>query len=371
MKVAFFCDSYKPYLSGVTNSVDLLAKELRLLGHRIYIFAPRYPGHVDTEPDIIRFPSLPTGYPHFRLALPYINRLPEVEIVHAHSPFQAGILGKYLAHKRKLPFVYTFHTLFTRYVHYAKFIPEPLSKLSLVTYARQFCRRCSLIITPSKMARRVLLSWGIKTNSTIVPTGVDLGQMRKVPPGAREALREKLHLPDGAKVLLYVGRISKEKNLPFLIKAFKKIYSDQKGVYLVLVGGGPLIGEIKKMGLNNLIMAGEVSYPEILAYYFIGDIFVFSSITETQGLVLAEAKAAGLPVVALFAGGLVDTVRSGLDGYLTARNLDNFVLHVKRLLDDRALLGKMGEAAREDAQERFSSKVYAKKVEALYSTLSR
>ena len=365
MRIAFFCDSYKPYLSGVTNSVDLLAHELRNLGHKVYIFAPRYPGHVDTDPDVIRFPSLPTGYPNFRLALPYINRIPEVDLVHSHSPFQAGLLAKYVAHKRGVPFVYTFHTLFTRYVHYARFLPEPLSKMSLVGYARQFCRRCNLIITPSKMAKRVLLSWKIKSQTAVVPTGVDLELMKSFGPGIREKLREKHTVPKNAKVLLYIGRLSKEKNLPFLLNALKKI----PDAYLVLVGGGPLFEEIKKMKLKNVVLTGEVGYPEVLSYYFIGDIFIFASITETQGLVLAEAKAAGLPVVALFAGGLVDTIRSGIDGYLTARNLDNFILHIKRLLDDEALRKKMGRSARADAEERFSSKGYAQKVEALYSDL--
>ncbi|MFA4967630.1 MAG: glycosyltransferase [Candidatus Margulisiibacteriota bacterium] len=367
MRIAFFCDSYKPYLSGVTNSVELLVNELRALGHKVYIFAPRYPGHVDTDPDIIRFPSLPTGYPNFRLALPYINRIPDVDLVHSHSPFQAGLLAKYVAHKRRVPFVYTFHTLFTRYVHYAHFLPEPLSKMSLVGYARQFCRRCDLIITPSKMAKRVLLSWKIKNNTAVVPTGVDFEQLKKIPPDSREALRKKFKIPGEAKVLIYVGRLSKEKNVPFLINAFKKI----PDAYLVLVGGGPLLEEIKKMKIKNLILTGEVGYPEVLSYYLIGDIFVFASITETQGMVLAEAKACGLPVVALFAGGLVDTVRSGIDGYLAPRSGDKFIVHLKRLLNDGALLKKMGLAAREDAEERFSSKVYGEKIEALYSTLAR
>jgi len=367
MRIAFFCDSYKPYLSGVTNSVDLLAKELRELGHKVYIFAPRYPGHIDTDSDVIRFPSVPTGYPNFRLALPYINRIPEVDLVHSHSPFQAGLLAKYVARKRGVPFVYTFHTLFTRYVHYARFLPEPLSKMSLVGYAQQFCRRCNLIITPSKMAKRVLFSWKIKSNAAVVPTGVDLELMKSFGPGINEKLRERHHVPKNAKVLLYIGRLSKEKNLPFLLNAHKKMADS----YLVLVGGGPLFEEIKKMKLKNVILTGEIGYPEVLSYYFMGDIFIFASVTETQGLVLAEAKAAGLPVVALFAGGLVDTVRSGIDGYLTSRNLDDFILHIKRLLNDEVLRRKMGAAARVDAEERFSSKVYAKKVEALYSSLAR
>ena len=112
MRIAFFADSYKPYLSGVTNYIEILTKELRNLGHKVYIFAPGYPDHIETDPDIFRFPSLPTGYPKFRLALPYLKHLPAVDIIHTHSPFQAGLLARYLARRRKVPLVYSFHTLF-------------------------------------------------------------------------------------------------------------------------------------------------------------------------------------------------------------------------------------------------------------------
>jgi len=377
MRIAYFCDSYKPYLSGVTNSVELLVNELRELGHRVYIFAPRYPGHVDTDPDIIRFPSLPTRYPNFRLALPYVNRVPEVDIIHAHSPFQTGFLARYLAHKRKLPFVYTFHTLFTRYVHYARFFPEPLSKWALVGYIQRFCRRADLIIAPSKMARRVLRAWKIDRPIEVIPTGVDL---RKMEMGdGRWEMRKKYKIPKDAKVLIYVGRLSKEKNIDFLLDAFKKIATGN--IYLLLVGGGPLLEKVKSQKtstssvesskVKNIIFAGEVPYPEVLSYYSAGDIFVFASQTETQGLVLAEAKAAGLPVVALFAGGLVDTVRSGIDGYLTARNLESFTDHLKLLLKDNDILHRMGRSAREDAYENFSSKTIAKRLEKLYNSITK
>src|SRR3990167_9188356 len=147
MKIAFFADSYKPYLSGVTNTIEILTKELRGLGHRVYIFAPNYPGHIETGPDIIRFPSIASGYPRFRLALPIIKNMPDVDIIHSHSPFQAGLLARFIARRKKVPFVYSFHTLFTRYVHYARFVPKRLAKLGIVAYLQAFCGRADQIIT--------------------------------------------------------------------------------------------------------------------------------------------------------------------------------------------------------------------------------
>jgi glycosyltransferase involved in cell wall biosynthesis len=367
MRIAFFADSYKPYLSGVTISAEILVNELRALGHRVYVLAPRYPKHADTDLDILRFPSFSGGYPKFRLAIPIVREIPEVDIIHSHSPFQAGLLARFVARRRRVPFVYSFHTLFTRYVHYARFVPPALAKMGIVAYLQAFCRGADMIITPSDMAKRVLRAWGIQTPIEVIPSGVELHKYPENFQAAREKLRHKFGIGEKEKALLYAGRISKEKNIPFLLRVFERL-TDQ-GLRLILVGGGPLEKELKRRHAKNLLLTGEIPYPEILSYYLMGDIFVFSSTTETQGLVLAEAKAAGLPVVALFAGGLVNTVRSGVDGYLVRRNLDAYVEHLKRLLEDDGLRRKMSLAAREDAKERFASFVVAKKIESVYNSL--
>jgi glycosyltransferase involved in cell wall biosynthesis len=369
VKIAFFADSYKPYLSGVTNTIETLTKELRNLGHQVYIFAPHYPEHVETDPDVFRFPSIASGYPKFRLAIPLIRNMPDVDIIHSHSPFQAGLLARFIARRNKVPFVYSFHTLFTRYVHYARFVPKRLAKMGIVAYLQAFCTGADQIIAPSNMARRVLRAWGVKAPLEVIPSGVEMTLYPASFEETRKTLRHKYGIGQEEKVLLYAGRLSKEKNIPFLISAFKRLETGDRR--LVLVGGGPLEGELKsqKSKIKNMVLTGEVAYPEILSYYCLGDIFIFSSLTETQGMVLAEAKAAGLPIVALFAGGLVDSVRSGIDGYLVRHNMDDFVLHIKRLLEDDELREKMSRAAREDARDRFAAFSVAKKIETVYNSL--
>jgi len=371
MRIAFFADSYKPYLSGVTNSAEILVNELRALGHRVYVLAPRYPGHVDTDPDIIRFPSIAGGYPKFRLAIPFVRSIPEVDIIHSHSPFQAGLLARFIARRRRIPLVYSFHTLFTRYVHFARFVPKALAKMAIVTYLQAFCNGANQIIAPSEMARRVLLKWRVFRPIAVIPTGVELLKYPADFAATRRLLRKKYGLSDQDKVLLYVGRLSKEKNIPFILKAFGRLQQTADDLRLVLVGGGPLEKELRQQPDKNIILTGEISYPEILSYYLLGDIFLFASTTETQGLVLAEAKAAGLPIVALFAGGLVGTVRNGEDGYLVPRDLNAFVGHVRRLLADGALRHKMSLAARQDARDRFAAPLIAKQFETVYNSLSQ
>lgn len=371
MRIAFFADSYKPYLSGVTNSAEILVNELRALGHRVYVLAPYYPGHIDTDPDIIRFPSIAGGYPKFRLAIPFVRAIPEVDIIHSHSPFQAGLLARLVARHRGIPLVYSFHTLFTRYIHYARFVPKALAKMGIVAYLQAFCNGANVIIAPSEMARRVLLKWRVFRPIEVIPTGVELPKYPADFAATRYQLRKKYGLADQDKVLLYVGRLSKEKNISFILKAFDKLRQTVSNLWLVLVGGGPLEKELRQHHDKNIILTGEILYPEILSYYLLGDIFLFASTTETQGLVLAEAKAAGLPIVALFAGGLAGTVRSGEDGYLVPRDLDTFVDHVQRLLEDSPLRRKMSLAARQDASDRFAAPIIAKQVETVYNSLSQ
>lgn len=368
MKIAFFADSYLPYLSGVTISASTLAKELKLLGHQVYVLAPDYPNAPKNEPGVLRFPSVSGGYPNFRLALPIVRKIPAVDILHSHSPFQAGQLARFVARKRKLPLVYSFHTLFTRYVHYAKFIPPVWAKRGLVAYLQNYCQSTNLIVAPSSMAKRALRRWRIDRPVEVVPSGVDLSLFPADQEAARRQLRQKLGIASTDLVLLYVGRLSKEKNLSFLLRAFSQIR--ERNIKLVLVGGGPLLKTINPELRPEIITTGEVPYPEILKYYLVGDVFVFASTSETQGLVLAEAKAAGLPVVALFAGGLVDTVRNGLDGYLLPRQETVFIEHLQRLLGDPTWRAKLAAAARQDAVERFAAKVVAKKMESVYNSLT-
>jgi glycosyltransferase involved in cell wall biosynthesis len=241
--------------------------------------------------------------------------------------------------------------------------------MGIIAYLQSFCQGADQIVTPSKMAKRVLQAWKVKRPIAAISFGLDSSLLPPDPAAARKMLRAKWGIAENEKVLLYAGRLSKEKNIHFLLDAFQRL--DRKDVRLVLIGGGPLEKELRHKKHKHILLIGEVKYPEILSYYCAGDIFVFSSLTETQGLVLAEAKAAGLPIVALFAGGLVETVRSGVDGYLVQRNKDVFVSHIERLLEDEALRQNMSAAAREDAAERFSSFNVAKKFENLYNSLIR
>ncbi len=373
MKIALFSNSYLPYLSGITISVSILKLELEKLGHTVFVVGPSYPGHQEADPTILRLPSIPAPYPGYRLVFPYSPSVfrklkkEKIDLIHVHQPFEVGIAARLLAKKMGIPFVYTFHTLFSRYVHNVAFLPKKLAAQTVARYLTSFCNKTDTVIVPSEMVRRLLVARKVKKPIEVIPTGLRLGEIKHQTSNFK--LRNKFKIPNEAKLLLYSGRVSAEKNIPFLLQAFEKIRQQEPNVYLLMVGGGPKLKNYEKLGGKQVIFAGQLSHEKVLDCCFASDLFVYASITETQGLVMTEAKACGLPVVALFGGGISDVVQNGIDGYITSRNMDVFVEHILRLLRDDALRKEMGIKAKEDAHNRFSSISVAKRIESVYNRL--
>lgn len=378
MKIGIFTESYRPYISGVTRSVETLEKELAWLGHEIYIFAPAYPHFKDENKRVIRFPSVPTPYPGFYLAVPCPSVIPKIklDIIHSNSLFGLGVLSMLYAKKNGIPFVYSFHTVFTEYLHYIPF-PKFLSFPILSLLIKLFCNRCDCVIVPNKIIRDYLINFKVNSRIEIIPSGVDVDLSARA---SREGLKEELGIPGKAKVLVYVGRLSKEKNIPLLFDVFRLVLEKHPGTFLLIVAGGPKEAEFKKLAVKlglrqNTIFTGQINYPDVLSYYRCGDIFVFASATETQGLVIAEAKSCALPVVVLDAQGASKSVIDEEDGFLIeaekASTLQDFADRITLLIENDILRGKMGIKARENAVRDFSSRVVAKNMESVYNSLKR
>jgi len=380
MKVALFSNSYLPYLSGITLAVKTLKDELRALGHTVYVVGPQYPSHKETDPYILRLPSLPATYPGYRIVFPYsysaFSKLKneKIDIIHAHQPFGVGTAARLLARRMGIPFVYSFHTLFSRYVHNVPLIPQGLARLLVTSYVTSFCQKADTVIVPSEMVRRLLVLRKVKTPLRVIPTGLVLRKIKeqKALGHQKAGIRKTYNLPPGAKILLYSGRLSQEKNVTFLLQAFPKIREQEPNTYLILVGGGPKEKELRALGNSldkQIIFTGQIDHAAVIDHCLAADIFVYASVTETQGLVLTEAKACGLPVVAIFGGGISDVVESGVDGYLLPQNETIFTEHALRLLQDDQLRKHMSTKAEEDAHIRFSSTTVAKQIENVYNSL--
>lgn len=354
MRIGFFSDSYRPYTSGVVRSIDLFTREFKERGHEVYIFAPDYPlNRYRKEESVFRFASLPAPtMPDFAIPIPLsvqlgatIRRV-NLEIIHVHSPFLLGRLGAAAARQHGLPLVFTFHTLYEHYAHYLP-VAQQAIKLMAQAVARDFCNRCDLVIAPSHPVESYLDEIGVNVSVTVIPTGNDLEELKEADPGW---LRKNYRISPRARVLLFVGRLGKEKNVDLLLQAFYLTQQAIPELALVIAGSGPQLEHLRSvsvtLGLDRkIIFTGLLPRNRLIHCYAGADLFVFPSITETQGLVIGEAKSAGLPVVAINASGSAEMVAHGVDGLLTEKSPQEFAAAIVRLLQDRTLYEEMSRRA--------------------------
>ncbi len=359
VRVGMFSDSYLPRISGVVRSIESFVTELRRQGHHVSLFAPGYQGYVDTDPDVVRFPSVrPPGIPDFPLAIPvarrFIARLRKrrVSVIHTHSPFLMGTAGRYAARRLRLPLIFTHHTMYSEYVHYVPFVSRRFSGDIVTQYTVRYCNKCSLVIAPSYTVKGWLASLGVTAPMEVLATaGIDLGRFTRLNPSW---VRARYGIPLATPLVITVGRLAREKRFDILMASFAE--ANRGGpARLLIVGGGPQAAELRRVaaGLgigSQVVFTGPLDHDRVLDCYAASDIFAFASPTETQGLVVVEAMAAGLPVVAIDAGGVVEVVRNGETGLLTT--LDRFALGaaIRRLLDDETLRRRFAEAGRTAAR---------------------
>ncbi|MFZ5652101.1 MAG: glycosyltransferase family 4 protein [Bacillota bacterium] len=375
MKIGIFTDSYRPYTSGVVNSIDLFTRDLTGLGHEVKIFAPNYK-HCEEDSRVFRFASVPAPTnTSFSLAIPFSIRLKPAmasfapDIIHVHSPFLLGRLGAKYARALGIPLVFTFHTLYDLYVHYVPF-GQQIAREITRKYYREFCNGCDLVITPTAVIAGHLKKNGVMTNIVNIPTGIDTEKFK----GQNDSwIHSNYGLPGNTRVLLCVGRLGKEKNLGFIIDVFARVFPRHPDTVLVIVGGGPeesnLKNQAKDLGVHEkVIFTGLVQSDQIHRYYCSSYAFVFASVTETQGLVLGEAKAAGVPSVAVSAFGVSEMVKDGEDGFLTSNNLDEFEEKLDLILGDKDLRNRMGEAAMRNSAD-LSSRKSAERLAGCYMEL--
>ena len=381
MKIGFFTDYYLPSGAGVTVSIETFRKEIEKRGHKVFIFAPASKKYQDKNPNVYRFKAITLSQKRdLYLALPFLpekKRLLEIlnlklDIIHAQSPFNMGFLGKYIALKQRIPFVYTHHTHLEEYAKF--YLKENFFTPSLAkTWTTFFCNFSDLIITPSEKIKKVLKKYGIKKRIISLPTGVDLETFKKSP-GQKKLLRKKLHLGEKSKILLFVGRMEGEKNPLFLINSLKEVLKEKQNVFLVMIGTGPYEKKAKDfaqdLGIGSHIkITGKIPYQEIPFYYQGADIFCFASLTETQGIVILEAEAAGLPVVVLKDDVFEGVVKDKTNGFVVEKQKPEiFAKCILKILNDEKVYNKFSSASQEIAGL-FSKEKQAEKVLNIYSDL--
>jgi glycosyltransferase involved in cell wall biosynthesis len=377
LRIAMFSESYLPRISGVAHSLEAVTRALRALGHRVLIAAPHYPGYVDDDPDVLRFPSVrlpqerdfPLGVPYSPAAWRRLER-ERPDIVHSHSPFLMGAAGARLARQLRVPLVFTHHTLYDEYVHYAPLISPRLSAPAVRAYVKRYADRCQAVVVPSATVAARLRTHGVRSRIEVISTAAleeDVAE-RRAPAGVRSAYG----IPPARPLVATASRLAREKSIELVLEAFAALRRTHQATLLV-VGGGPE-EEPLRAHADALSIAADVVFTGLLPHaraldcIAAADVFLYASQTETQGLVVIEAMALGLPVVAVRAGGIPDAVRDGETGFLTAADPGALAARVRLLLDEPARARAMGARGRQDA-DAFRMPVIARRLSLLYESL--
>ncbi len=381
MKIAMFTNNYKPYIGGVPISIEHLAQALRERGHRVYVFAPTYQEQ-EEEPDVIRYPSFPVSIA--KAPVPdVLTRIFEkkvkelgIEVIHVHHPAIVGNVALYLKKKYGIPVVFTYHTRYEQYLHYIK----PLAYLERRTgviekYLEYFCKKCDLLAAPTPGIRDYLEQKNLGTPVRVLPTGIPGECFRPDFDRAGELRRQ--YKKEADYLFLTVSRLAKEKNLCFQLQGLallkEQLAERGKTFRHLLIGEGPQQEELKKLaarlGLSKeLIFTGNIPNSEMKEYQAAADAFLFTSKSETQGIVVLEAMAAGNPVVALDATGVRDVVQDGKNGYLCREEASQWAGQIVKLLSDGAAYRGMSQNALSTAKK-YSEDVIAKTAELYYEEM--
>lgn len=372
LRVGLFTEIYRPVVNGVVASVEALAEGLQRRGHRVYCFAPRMPGQAEDGALEVRIPSLPLPATPYRLTLPLVSRrnlnavVKRLSLVHVHSPFVTGWMGARYARRYGMPLVYTYHTQLEAYAHYVPFEPNA-TRFAASQLTRTFANLADAVIVPTPAMAARLGELGVRVRIEVVPTGIDLAAFGA---GRRdESLRVRLGAAGADRLLLYVGRLAKEKNVELLLHAL--VLTRDPSLRLAIAGDGPLRAELEsiagQLGLADRVrFLGSVARADLPDLYASADAFVMPSTTETQGLVQAEALAAGVAVIAAAAPQNRDVL--GAAGILVPPTPEAFGAAL-----DAVVFGGSPEsaAAARAAATRFSLETQLDRTLALYESLSR
>ncbi|WP_020676793.1 glycosyltransferase [Geopsychrobacter electrodiphilus] len=327
MNICMFTNTFLPHVGGVARSVATFAEDLRQRGHQVLVVAPNFPGQdptIDSRNQVVRVPAIQNFNGSdfsVRVLLPgqFKSQLDRFapDIIHSHHPFLLGDAAIRTARIRHLPVVFTHHTLHERYTHYVPF-DSPLMQRFVIDLATRFANLCQLVIAPSESIAALLKTRGVSTPCRVIPTGVDTDYFSR---GDGQRFRHKQNIAADAFVLGHLGRLAPEKNLNYLTAAAIKACRSVNNRVFLIAGNGPskkqICHDFAVAGLaERLVMAGDLQGTDLPDCYAAMDLFLFASTSETQGMVLTEAMAAGRPVIALDAPGVRDVVSDRINGRL-------------------------------------------------------
>ncbi|MGP1432223.1 glycosyltransferase [Treponema sp.] len=378
MKIGIFTDCYYPQVNGVVVSILILKNALEQSGHQVYIITGKDSGNTDTH-NVISIPSISFfRWAEFRFALPFvairarkqIHSL-DFDIIHTHTEFSIGKLGKKIAARRNIPLIHTYHTQYEDYTHYIAAVGTPLLKDVVRKWSNFFLRSYSAVIVPSEKTKQLLCTYGVKNKIFVIPTGIQFSRdSDKTIVKKKQALLERLGFSKEHFILLFLGRISLEKNIDMLIDVLPDLIQKDDKIRLLIVGAGPYFEAIKeKVKSKNIaqyiVFTGKVEHKDIDDYFALADLFISPSKTETQGLSIFEAIERKVPVLVYNDTNVKGIILNNVSGLLfeSSEQLTDKILYA---IQNPEKLQVFAQAAYKNIQH-YSDEEFGKNVIAVYN----
>jgi Glycosyltransferase len=383
MNIGLFTETYYPEINGVATSVYMLKNELEHRGHNVYVFTTTTPGAPEHEHNVFRVPSIPFIFiTERRVGLFYQPKLAHVikklnlDIIHTHTEFSLGIFGRIMSKELRLPIVHTYHTIYEDYTHYLTRFKalDRRAKAFARTYSKVVCNTAEQVIVPTEKTKELLMTYSVHKDISVVPTGIDLSKFDKNNYSEAEvqALKQKYKISKDDKILIYIGRVSQEKNIEEIVQAIPDYFKSRKNVKLVIVGSGPALEKLQLLSkqleiTDRLIFTGSQPWDTIGLFYRLGDVFVSASKSETQGLTYIEAMASGLPVVAREDKCLEDILEQGYNGY-TFTDKEGLYYGLDQVLFNDTQTNYSDNSI--DKVKKYSTQEFATQVESVYNLVT-
>lgn len=360
-RVAMFTNTFAPMIGGVERAIANVHEDINKAGHLCRVITPVFKGAEHSTGGVLRMPALTgIGEKEFSLPLPATSRLEhwmeaiDPTLIHSHQPFLLGDTAWRVARLRRVPLIFTHHTLYERYAHYLRMDPERASRLVMEMTTR-YANRCDLVIAPTESIRRMLLERAVQVPVEVAPSGIDWPLYAS---GSRMRGRRSLGISEVDEVIGHVGRLSQEKNLEFLLRAVMHSLHLRPPAKFLLIGDGDRLEWARAMFAkeslaHRLIAPGIITGDALADVYAAMDVFAFASLTDTQGLVLAEAMAAAVPIIALDAPGARDCVLDTVTGHIVAATASeaDFAACSVQLLSDTTKLRHMAARAQQHSRQ--------------------
>ena len=382
MRVLMISDVFFPRVNGVSTSIQTFRHDLAARDCETWLIAPEYPVRWQDDERVLRQPSRYLAFdPEDRMMksgatlAACLKLAGQVDVLHVQTPFVAHWIGIKAARELRVPVVETYHTFFEEYLHhYLPLLPASIARAIARTFSRRQCNAVDAVVAPSQQLADVLRRYGITRPIETIPTGLNLAEFAG---GDGAGFRARHGIAADRPVMLLVGRVAHEKNIGFLLKVLGEVVRSVPTALFVIAGEGPALPGLKRAateaGLDGHVLF--VGYLDrrgpLLDCYRAADVFVFASRTETQGLVLLESLALGVPVVSTAVLGTKEVLANAAGAIVVREDVAEFAAAVTRVLTERALRAKLASAGREFVERQWSSREMARRLLELYEELVR